>query len=258
MFIKSSTSDTKVYNVLAKKYNTLDYSPRLAELLRSVYPSMNFDACSKYELHRILNDTLFENYNGEEILKYKLSQKYFNRKDIVAAFEIRVNNSRADFLTINGHTRSYEIKSELDNLSKFSKQAADYILAFEYNYLIVDQRHIEKAQDLLPYGFGLWSYKNGVYKKETGAKLNDKMDPEVQLNLLTKKERASYFGGTGHLKEILNSYEASLINVKFKTILKSRYEDRWQFLVQNSKEILPIDIQFFFNTNVMPNQIYMC
>jgi hypothetical protein len=249
--------ENKLFNILAKKYNTLDYSPRLVELLRSVYPSMDFEDYSKYDLHRLLNDTLFENYNGEEILKYKLSQKYFNRKDIVAAFEIRVNNSRADFLTINGHTRSYEIKSELDNLSKFSKQAADYMLAFEYNYLIIDERHTEKARELMPQSFGLWTYKNGNYKREKGAKLNEAMNPEVQLKLLTKKERAFNFLNTGgNIKEILDSYDALQINHHFKTILKSRYKNRWEFLVRNNENILPIDTQFFFNTNVKPDYIY--
>ena len=93
----------RAINQLAKKYNPLDYTVKLSSFLKSVFPSKNFNNSSKYELHKLLNDTLFQNYNGEEVLKYKLFKNYVNRQDITAAFEIKVNNSRADFLTINGN-----------------------------------------------------------------------------------------------------------------------------------------------------------
>lgn len=249
--------DGRIINALAKNYNALDYSVKLSSLLKNVFPSENFNHFSKYELHKLLNDTLFQNYNGEVILKYKLFKNYINKRNIVAAFEIKVNNSRVDFLTINGHTTSFEIKSELDNLSKLSKQMADYMLAFEYNYLVIDEKHIEKAKNLLPECFGLWSYKNGKYKKLKKALLNDKMDSEVQLNLLTKLELVNSFPkADGKIKSILNSLDAKDVNRQFKKILKDRYRSRWEFLKTNKSEIFPIDIQFFFNTNIEPYHIY--
>lgn len=251
------TTKEKAINTLAKSYNTLDYYVKLAELLKSVYPSEDFDHRPKYELHSMLNDTLIKNYNGEEILKYKLSQFYLNKPNIVAAFEIKVNNSRVDFLAINGHTTSFEIKSELDNLSKLSKQMADYMMAFEFNYLVLDSKHIEKAEDLLPKSFGLWSYKNGKYKKDRRATLNNRINPEIQLGLLTKRELAANFPEVcGVVKEILTSFDAKTINRQFKRILKNRYRNRWKFLVDNQTSIFPIDLQFFFNTNIQPSHIY--
>jgi hypothetical protein len=247
----------KAINRLAKNYNTLDYSVKLIELLKNIYPYQDFENLPKYELHRLLNETMFENYNGEQVLKYKLFQKYSTKRNIVAAFEIKVNNSRADFLTINGHTTSFEIKSELDNLSKLSKQAADYMLAFEYNYLIIDECHILKAKELVPESFGLWSYKNGKYIKLKKAELNTKMDPEVQLGLLSKRELVLNFPEVGgSVQEILISCNADLINRQFKKILKDRYRYRWDFLIANEADIFPIDLQFFFNTNVKPSNVY--
>ena len=254
---KEKIKKGRAINMLAKSYNALDYSIKLSALLKNVFPSENFDQFSKYELHKLLNDTLLQNYNGEEILKYKLFQNYINKKNIVAAFEIKVNNSRVDFLTINGNTTSFEIKSELDNLSKLSKQMADYMLAFEYNYLVIDQKHIDKAKNLLPECFGLWSYKNGKYKKLRKASLNDKMDPEVQLRLLTKLELVNSFPrADGKIKSILNSLDTKDINRQFKKALKDRYRNRWEFLITNKSEIFPIDVQFFFNTNIEPCHIY--
>ena len=42
---------------------------------------------------------------------------------------------------------------------------ADYMLAFEFNYLVIDEIHIEKAKALLPESFGLWCYKKGKFQK---------------------------------------------------------------------------------------------
>ncbi|MDC9722247.1 MAG: sce7726 family protein [Urechidicola sp.] len=247
----------RIINALAKNYNPLDYSVKLSTSLKNVFPTENFDNFSKYELHKLLNDTLFQYYKGEEILKYKLFQNYINKKSIVAAFEIKVNNSRLDFLTINGHTTSFEIKSELDNLSKLSKQMADYMLAFEYNYLVIDQKHIEKAKKILPESYGLWSYEKGKYKKLKKALLNEKMDSEVQLELLTKSELVNSFPNSrGEISNILDCLTAKDINSRFKKALKNRYRNRWEFLKMNKSEILPIDVQFFFNTNIEPSHIY--
>ncbi len=258
MIFKNDTIlNVRAINLLAKSYNTLDYSVKLIALLNSVFPLENFDHFSKYELHKLLNDILLQNFNGEEVHKYKLFQNYFNKQNLIGAFEIKVNDSRVDFLTINGHTTSFEIKSELDNLSKLKKQMSDYMLAFEYNYLVIDERHIEKAKDLLQENFGLWSYNEGKYSKMRKAVLNDKMNPEVQLRLLTKRElKDSFPKVAGAIKDILNSFDPNNINCQFKKALKNRYRSRWEFLIANEAQIFPIDLQFFFNTNIQPSLIY--
>jgi hypothetical protein len=254
---KVKITQDKAIKAVAKSYNTLDYSTKLVALLNSVYPAGNFSHLSKYDLHKLVNDTLFENHNGEEILKYKLFECYQKKQSIVAAFEIKVKNSRVDFLTINGSTTSFEIKSELDTLTKLKKQMADYLLAFEYNYLVIDHSHVEKVKEMLPDGFGLWSYKNGKYRKSIKSELNTNIDPEVQLSLLTKKELVSNFPEEeGSVNRILSKYHQETINDSFKSILKERYKGRWQFLKSNHNSIFPIDLQFFFNTNITPNDVY--
>jgi len=249
-------SRANAINSLVKKYSPLDYFVQLKDHLNSIYPGNNFDSYSKYELHKLLNELVFKNYKGEEILKYKLSKCFFEKRNMVAAFEIKVKKSRVDFLTINGHTTSYEIKSELDNFSKLSKQMADYILAFEYNYLVVDELHVEKAKDVVEKSFGLWSYKGGKFRIHKKATLNQQLNPQVQLSLLTKQERLRYFSDQGNIDKILSANSKDFINQEFKMILKQRYKNRWQFLTAHQEVILPIDTQFFFNNNIKPQLIY--
>lgn len=257
IFDRTNLVSNAAINILARNYSTLDYYVTLKSHLETVYPYENFEHLTKYELHSILNKVLIENYAGEEILKYKLFEYYVKKRNIVGAFEMNVNNSRADFLIINGETTCYEIKSALDNLNKLNKQMADYMLAFEYNYLVVDERHVQKAYELLPKCFGLWSYKDGKYRKLEKAELNKKIDAEMQLKLLSKKELLNTFPEEqGIFKKILHSYQTHIINLKFKEALKSRYRQRWNFLIANYQSILPIDIQFFFNTNIQPKYVY--
>lgn len=254
---KDNTIDERVISLLIRNYNTLDYSVKLAALLKKAFPLEEFERFSKYELHKVFNDTIFEYHNGEEVLKYKLFQCFLNKPNLIAAFEIRANNSRVDFLTINGHTTSFEIKSELDNLNKLHKQMADYMLAFEYNYLVIDERHLDKAIDMLPAKFGLWTYKNGKFKKLLKAGYNNNINSDVQLNLLTKKELSTNFPEfDGEIKNILSFYDTSYINQQFIKALKNRYKSRWEFLTTNYEMIFPIDLQFFFNTNIQPCYIY--
>ena len=249
--------DEKAINLLAKKYNTLDYFPKLVELLKSVYPTDDFNSFSKYDLHYSLNHILITKYKGEQIIKYNLCQRHLKKRNFIGAFEIKVNSSRADFLTINGHTTSYEIKSELDNFAKFKKQASDYLQVFEFNNLLVDEKHIEKAKNIIPKNFGLWSYSEGRQRQIKKAKKSELINPTAQLNLLVKKELRQYFPEfSGQPSQIAKSLNPDAINQRFKKVLKDRYRDRWEFIIKHQSSILPIDFQFFFNSNIAPDHIY--
>jgi hypothetical protein len=225
--------------------------------LKTAYPLNDFEDIPRYELHRYLNEILISNYTGEQIFKYKLFQLHFAKKNVVGAFEMKVNNSRADFVAINGHTTCFEIKTGLDNLSKFKKQAEDYISAFEYNNLIIDEKHLAKAEQLRPSSFGLWVYKNGKYEKYKTATLNEELNPKIQISLLTKNELRTVFPKKKEaIEEIPTFFSPEEINIRFKKALKARYHNRWQFLINNRESILPVDLQFFFNKNVSPSSIY--
>lgn len=242
---------------IAKNYNPLDYSMKLMQLLSSIYPSENFEGCKKSKLHELLNDVVIKKHNGEPVLKYHLFNHFYKKK-VVAAFEIKVKNSRVDFLTINGCTNSFEIKSGLDNLYKLKKQSSDYVLVFDYNYLVIDAKHLENALELVPSCFGVWSFsEDGSKTIYRDAILNKRIDPEAQLSLLTKAELLYQFKNEkGIVATIVNEYNETEINNKFKDALKRRYQTRWDFLLAHQENILPIDLQFFFNLNIEPDIIY--
>lgn len=241
-------------STIAKNYNTLQYSPQLKGWLDLIYPKRNFSRLTKFQLHKSLNAALIKAYSGEFQYKYSLFKKFQSQR-LVAGFEIKVNNSRVDFLTINGCTTSFEIKSTIDNLAKLSKQAVDYLSAFEYNNVIVDEKHISNCITKLPASFGIIVYKDERQRVIRKPSLNTEINPERQLQLLSKKELFDQFSITNEIS-IIKIFSAHTINEKFKMALKKRYYNRWKFIVKNSNKILPIDLQFFFNTNISPDSIY--
>jgi hypothetical protein len=249
--------DFKIINEIAKNYSPLCFPVHMVELLQTAFPDTNFSGSTKYELHHLINELLFSNFRGEQLFKYKLFKQHFTQKSVIGAFEIKVNNSRADFLAVNGHSSCFEIKTSLDNLSKLNKQAADYLSVFEYNTLIIDESHLEKAMQIIPESFGLWVYKNGKSHKIFNASLNSEINPEVQISLLSKAEIGLAFPKQmGEKIAVLKSNSPEIINGQFKEALKFRYKNRWHFLKNNVSSILPVDLPFFFNTNVSPASIY--
>lgn len=242
------------YSALARSYDTLSYVTQLRELLAAFFKNDRFLKMNKLELATIINETLFRNYGGEEILKFKLANEFI-RKDFIAAFEVKALNSRTDFLAINGDTKSFEIKSSIDTLNRLNKQIEDYGNVFEFNTIVLDKCHLAKAQEILPDFYGIWYFEGQKKVVFKSAKCSPKINPEAQLKLFNKKELKTAFD-TNDTGRILYENSGSAINYELKKALKQRYASRWKFIVENWQDILPIDIQFFFNTNIKPEIIY--
>lgn len=242
------------YGVLARSYNPLDYSHDLRKTLSSFYGKDTFDGNSKSELHKQINDALMRHYDGEEVLKYRLA-KYFIKRNYIAAFEVRALDSRADFLVLNGDSKCFEIKSRIDTLGRLEKQVMDYSEVFEFNTIVIDQLHLQKAMPLLPEHCGIWTFEKGKRTVVREASMSPLLNPSSQLSLLTKRELMLNFDSTD-VAFIANEFDSATINNRLKTGLKSRYQSKWSFVKTHWGEILPIDLQFFYTSNVNPEIIY--
>lgn len=243
-------------SALARSYNVLDYPPQYKKILKTLLPDNDFSDYTKLQLHCTINDILITHFKGESGLKSKLVTM-FAEKNVTAAFEMRVNSSRVDFLTINGDTKSFEIKSGIDNLNKLAKQVSDYEKVFEYNYIVIDEKHLQGAIELLPENYGIYVLEAGKLVRKKNATANLQLEPEMQLRLFTKKELGQHFKGIEpNVSSIIDVFSCDAINENFKAMLKKRYEKKWQFLKSNLDEILPIDYQYFFNHNIEPKVIY--
>lgn len=242
------------YSLLARSYSTLSYTNQLRDLLASFFQTDQYCKLNKFELAKTINDAVFKHYNGEQILKYKLA-KEFIKKNYVAAFEVKAKTSRADFLVINGETKSYEIKSKIDTLNRLEKQVSDYGDVFEFNTVVIDKLHLNNVLKIIPEYYGILYFEGAKKVIHREPIYSPKLNPNAQLGLFNKKELIKAFETNNH-QEILYLFDSSLINAALKNALKDRYNKRWTFIQNNWDIILPIDLQFFFNTNVKPEIIY--
>lgn len=242
------------YGALARSYSPLLYIAELRSVIATFFPDISLTTKSKHELHQLVNDVLFESYHGEEVLKYKLANLY-KSEDYKAAFEVKVNQSRADFLVINGDTKCFEIKSKFDTLKRLEKQSTDYSKVFEFNHILIDEKHLDTALDIIPDYYGIWIFRGQEREVVRSAKYSPNICSLSQISMLTKKERLSYFE-TQDSRYILNNFKWEEINDEFKKALKQRYSKRWDFLIRNWDEIVPVDLHFFYNTNIKPIILY--
>lgn len=242
------------YSSLARSYNTIGYTNQLRGLLAAFFQTDKYKELTKYELAKTVNDVVFKHYNGEQILKYKLAKEFRNKKH-VGAFEVKVKSSRTDFLVIKDNTKSFEVKSKIDTLNRLNKQVSDYGDVFEFNTVVIDKVHLSNVIGIIPEYYGIWYFEGNKKIIFRAAQYSPKINAIEQLGLFNKKELIKSFDSVNR-SEILTSSDSSKINRELKEMLKKRYFDRWIFVQSNWDLILPIDLQFFFNTNVKPEIIY--
>ena len=110
---------------------------------------------------------------------------------IYEEFSIWGGTIRADFAVLNGISRGYEIKSEVDSLTRFAGQRRAYNQVFEHITLIADSRHLQDLRRVSPW-WGIVLVESSV----EGLKLvrvkessdNPKREPSAIAALLWRNE----------------------------------------------------------------------
>jgi hypothetical protein len=87
-------------------------------------------------------------YRSEYFFKNNLLNKYLLKKyglSTTSVFnEFKIGNSIADFVLLNGITRIFEIKTDLDGLDKLEKQFNDYKQFADLVYIVTTSKYIDK------------------------------------------------------------------------------------------------------------------
>jgi hypothetical protein len=242
------------FSALSRSYSPFLLKRELLNILTNYKLIGEIQKISKYEIHQEINNLIIDNYHAEDYFKSILVNEFVKKK-VVAAFEVKVNSSRLDFLTINDYTQSFEIKTSFDTFNRLEKQIADYSKVFEFNNIVVSTSNMAEALQLIPNNYGVWIIENGKKKEVKKAERNTCIDPLAQLLMLTKSELNRFYNSTD-VSAIVKLKKNSEINLLFKSVLKARYAEKWKFVASNRDSILPIDLQYFFKNNIHPNLIY--
>lgn len=219
--------------------------------------------------NKFISDLFLEYYVCERVVKYFLIQSLLELTNDIVAFEMTVGGSRVDICRINGGSYAYEIKTEYDSFERLATQMNDYIKAFEKVYVVVPHSRELEIQPFIPAGCGIISYRQSHNKKLVFSyrrrSEKNECDVDACISSLSSNELSDFLKllklGDRDSKEkklnVILDYSAhNNIWPTYRRLLKTKYKTNWQFLKDHFDEIIPIDIQSFFSTNMDPSLLY--
>ena len=112
---------------------------------------------------------------------------------VIDEFSISLGASRADITVINGVMHGYELKSEYDSLERLPLQIKHYSCVMDKVTLIVAEKHLFGALELIPDWWGVKTVtvgpKGAIHIKHMrGEKLNRQHNSLILAQLLWKDE----------------------------------------------------------------------
>jgi len=122
------------------------------------------------------------------------------RHDLLAAvpsaeamdeFWVPRSYERADIAVIGPTMDGFEIKTERDNLKRLPRQAAAYSRLFDHCYVVLADRHVREAVDILPSWWGMILIRGETtptFECLREAHVNRDVDPETLVRLLWRDE----------------------------------------------------------------------
>lgn len=92
-------------------------------------------------------------YKNEIVSKVVLGRHSLKTAQLLC--ELRVGNSKADLVIINGTSTAYEIKSEYDSFARLASQIDSYSRVFEHINVVTSPRQAEQVLDSAPDSVGV-------------------------------------------------------------------------------------------------------
>ncbi|WP_117161191.1 sce7726 family protein [Paraliobacillus sp. X-1268] len=257
--------------LLSSQYSTFLSNESIErEVLNTFGGQLPFDkAKSELTPREFINQYLLNHYPNETSIKSTfINNVLFKTSNHVSIFELNVGKSRLDLCKINGNSTAFEIKTELDTPTRVRQQMKDYFLVFEKVYLICSVNNLDTMMPYLPKECGIYTYhitQTGryIFKKNRSAIASNCISAYAQLSVLTKKDLNVFFEcpnletKDAMIALIITARTTKDINKIFKLSLKTKYYDKWNFLVENKEEILEIDYQWFFKNLLSPEIVYL-
>lgn len=149
-------------------------------------------------------NSLLKAYRNEYIYKNLIINKLllgrYSLTTTTILNEFKIGRSIADLVLLNGTSKVFEIKTELDSLYRCSSQMADYQRAFKNIYLVTHITLVEKYINELQSHIGIIALtENNTLRTIREAKEYTKdLDSETMIKCLRKSEYSKiikdYFG----------------------------------------------------------------
>lgn len=185
----SSTSFTKLmqhgdFSFIDSKINRYDKNKVQEGIIVTYLDYIRF-------IYRELGKQYRNEYFYKNTFINTLLLKKYGIKDTILLNEFRVGKSVADLVMINGESRAFEIKTELDSKKRLHGQISDYSKVFNKCYVITDESLVEKyANEDDSVGIIALQKKSRSFKLEEVRSpiTNDYINPDVAMRCLRTNE----------------------------------------------------------------------
>lgn len=132
----------------------------------------------------------------EAVVRHSLRQEVLagTAPTVAAVYEFWVpkSNARADVAVIgDAGMDGFEIKTARDTLKRLPRQAEAYTRLFDRCHVVLADRHVEKAIDILPHWWGvlvIGTNDEPPFIRVRSAQPNSAVDPETLVRLLWREE----------------------------------------------------------------------
>lgn len=171
--------------------------------------------------------------------KTLIIDEFFNDLNVdllVTEIPYLYGNRKADLVVIQDNKSiAFEIKSELDNLTKLKEQIRDYQEAFNEVYVVIADK-FKTSQEIknLPKNIGLIIEKNETFKVKRTAKIKTMLKKDKTVYFLHKNEMLEYLNTKKYLsinavrKKFLNKFNNKEVYHIVLTSLINRYNDKFK------------------------------
>lgn len=130
---------------------------------------------------------------------------------------------RVDIAVINGHIRGLEIKAEADTLVRLPRQIEAYGSVVDKATLIVAERHLRAAKEILPDWWGVIvaaRSKSGAvtFQRVRGEHINRGTDPMMIARLLWRDEVVAMLRSRGESERALRAPRTELYRLLTRSV----------------------------------------
>src|SRR5699024_1868194 len=148
---------------------------------------------------------LTKNYRNEYFYKNTLmNNRLLGRHSLnttTALAELPVGKSIADMVLVNGHATVYEIKTDLDNISRLRRQISDYYKVFNNVCVLTSETNVDYLLEILKdtsVGVSVLTNRNYISYRKPTIENNNYLNQISMFKVLRKKEYEtiikSYYG----------------------------------------------------------------
>ena len=137
------------------------------------------------------------------ILRNSLHRKYGGDPDTEVIDELCIGGgqSRIDLALVNGVLHGFELKSDYDNLCRLPGQVQAYGTVCNRVTLVVGERHVRQAIELVPDWWGVllvrYGYRKPIFRNLKVSQTNPSISPLAIARLLRRSEATAFIADLG-------------------------------------------------------------